>query len=174
MNILIIVLLGPVLFRTCSFGTGSFEDKCRREENVNNMAKKGIIRISVVVSIIFLFMTTFQIIKCYQSVREERREYDLECQNRIDDAPKYMESEMYYKNIPFTATNTYLQNTISEIFVKNLQMCLLCSIILFLILAIRCKIKKEKIGKENIAIISWIILLFMMVNCILFVWDRGV
>lgn len=112
------------------------------------MVKRRMIEIAVAVSIIFLFLSTYRIIKCYDDVILARNEYDLSVQNNIDDDSRYKESAIYYASMPETATNVNLYYNIVRILSENLKTCLLLSLILFLILTIICKIKKEIIEKN--------------------------
>ena len=133
------------------------------------MAKKGMIKIAIVVSIIFLFITPFQILKSYKSVKEERKEYSLDYENKVGNDNEYKESAMYYEeDIQETETAIYLYYNTIRIVLGSLQICLLLSLILFLILIIICKTKKEIIGKENIAIMSCILFIFIVISFILY------
>ena len=130
--------------------------------------EKGIIVITVIVSITFVLLMTYQVkenakLYSYSEAIEESND------TLYDGLKQPMMGKMKNMNI----TEILLQHGI-EFSLRSAQICLVLALILFIIWFMVCGIRKEIKLKQGITVIGVIFALLILVSYILFIADFGV
>ena len=141
-----------------------------------NKAEKGIIVIINIVGIIFLLLTTCQMIEDYGKVKDEKEQYDAYIK-RNEDYDETSSDEILKpirSSIPSTSLPELLLRDVIKFSLRSAQICLILALILFIIWFIICSVKKEIKFKEGMTVIGITLMLFIIVSYVVFIADFGV